>query len=195
MFVHDTAKTVLSSLQSARHGAWCAKKWHLQLLPQPLPSPSLPETVFSASTALLEGDGPISLFFHLSPFFPPQSLLTLAECPQVWPGSLPVLRLPGQRPPTLAQSLYQKPHPPCISRHARLLLPPVNGVIRGSCLNWEKGPRPAFTLPVGGGGGGGWRTYWLDPRILGIWQSAGVSTFSLFPARLIRARVYVPLHS
>lgn len=44
--------------------------------------------------------------------------------------------------------------PPCISRHARLLLPPVNGVIRGSCLNWEKGPRPAFTLPVGGGGRG-----------------------------------------
>ncbi|KAK2101980.1 hypothetical protein P7K49_019647 [Saguinus oedipus] len=41
--------------------------------------------------------------------------------------------------------------PLCFSRHPRLPLPPVSGVIGGSCFNWEKGPHPAFSLPRGGG--------------------------------------------
>ena len=44
--------------------------------------------------------------------------------------------------------------------------PPVSGVIRGSCLNWEKGPHPAFTLPAGGGGlAGGILESWAAGRL------------------------------
>lgn len=57
---------------------------------------------------------------------------------------------------------------------------PVSGVIRGSCLNWEKGPHPAFTLPVGGGGLAG-RTpeSWAAGRVLGSPPSASSSLANL----------------
>lgn len=140
--------------------------------------PSLPETVFSGLTASVEEKlcwrawPPFP--FSSSLFFPPLSLLTLDKCSQVFPGPLPVLGLPGQRPPALAQSVPEAP-PLCVSRHPRLPLPPVSGVIRGSCLNWEKGPHPAFTLPVGGGGLAG-RTpeSWAAGRVVGSPSSASL---------------------
>lgn len=141
-------------------------------------TPSLPETVFPALTSLLEGEGPTFLFFCLSLFIPPQSLMTLSECPQVWPVHF--LSSDSQaKGHQLLLSLYQKPNPVHFPPPPPSL-PPVSGVIRGSCLNWEKGPHPAFTLPVGLGGGGwgggglaGWTPEsWAAGRVLGSPPSA-----------------------
>ena len=54
-----------------------------------------------------------------------------------------------------------------------LPLSSVSGVIRGSCLNWEKGPHPAFTLPVGGGE--------LTGGTLESWAAGNVSAFRARP--------------
>lgn len=107
-------------------------------------------------------------FFGLSHFLLPQSLLALAECP---PGLARFPSCPQAPRPKAANSCsVSAPEAPplCVSRHPRLCLHPISGVIRGSCLNWEKGPHPAFTLPVGGGGLAGWTLEsWAADRVLG----------------------------
>lgn len=68
-----------------------------------------------------------------------------------------------------------------------LPLSSVSGVIRGSCLNWEKGPHPAFTLPVGGGE--------LTGGTLESWQLAASPPSEPVPSRAGLGRGLGTLHS
>lgn len=132
------------------------------------PKPASNFAIWADSFAGRREPGFPALLAQRSSLFASLRLLTPDKCPQVLLCPLPTLGLPGQRPHWFSLSLCTRSPTPVRFPPPPPSPAPVSGVIRGSCLNWEKGPHPAFTLPVGDGGLAG-RSWGLHFQPLCAW--------------------------